>query len=36
LITISDKRQVKLTELEAALYSAGHPLDMEELMQCAG
>ena len=36
MITISDKRQVKLTELEAALYSAGHPLDMEELMQALG
>ncbi len=35
-MTISDKRQVKLTELEAALYSAGHPLDMEELMQALG
>ena len=35
-MTLSDKRQVKLTELEAALYSAGHPLDMEELMQALG
>jgi segregation and condensation protein B len=36
LITVTDRRQVKLTELEAALYSAGHPLDMEELMQALG
>jgi segregation and condensation protein B len=36
LMAIPDKRQVKLTELEAALYSAGHPLDMEELMQALG
>jgi len=35
-LTILDKRQVKLTELEAALYSSGHPLDMEELMQAVG
>jgi len=36
LMTIPDKRQIKLTELEAAMYSAGHPLDMEELMQALG
>jgi segregation and condensation protein B len=35
-MAIPDKRQIKLTELEAALYSAGHPLDMEELMQALG
>ncbi|MCX6649590.1 MAG: SMC-Scp complex subunit ScpB [Candidatus Bathyarchaeota archaeon] len=35
-MTIPDKRLVKLAELEAALYSAGHPLDMEELMQALG
>ncbi len=35
-MAVPDKRQVKLTELEAALYSAGHPLDMEELMQALG
>jgi len=35
-MTMADRRQVKLTELEAALYSAGHPLDMEELMQALG
>jgi segregation and condensation protein B len=36
LMAVPDKRQVKLTELEAALYSAGHPLDMEDLMQALG
>lgn len=36
MMSVSEKRQVKLTELEAALYSAGHPLDMEELMQALG
>jgi segregation and condensation protein B len=36
LITKLDKSRVKLTELEAALYSAGHPLDMEELMHTLG
>ena len=35
-MTVQDKRQTKLTELEAALYSAGHPLDKEELMQALG
>lgn len=35
-MSVTDKRRVKLTELEAALYSAGHPLDMEELMQALG
>ena len=33
MMTVPDKRQAKLTELEAALYSAGHPLNLEELMQ---
>lgn len=36
MMVIPDKRMVKLAELEAALYSAGHPLDMEELMQALG
>ena len=36
MMTIPDKRQIKLTELEAAMYSAGHPLDMEDLMQALG
>ena len=35
-MVIQDKRLVKMEELEAALYSAGHPLDMEELMQALG
>lgn len=35
-MTIKDKRLQRLTELEAALYSAGHPLDIEELMQALG
>ena len=36
MMVISDKRMVKLAELEAALYSAGYPLDMGELMQALG
>lgn len=36
MMTTSDRRQVKLTELEAALYSAGHPLGIEDLMQAIG
>ena len=36
MMAVPDRRQVKLAELEAALYSAGHPLDMEELMQAIG
>ncbi len=28
-----ERRQVRAMELEAALYSAGHPLDLEEMMQ---
>lgn len=35
-MTIQDKRQIKLAELEAALYSAGYPLNIEELMQALG
>jgi len=33
MITVQDRKQVKLADLEAALYSAGHPLDMEDLKQ---
>ena len=36
MMTIPDRRQIKLTELEAAMYSAGHPLGIEELMQALG
>ncbi len=36
MMAVPDRRQAKLTQLEAALYSAGHPLDMEELMQALG
>lgn len=36
MMAVADRRQIKLAELEAALYSAGHPLDMEELMQALG
>lgn len=31
-----DRRQIKLAELEAALYSAGHPLNREDIMQALG
>jgi segregation and condensation protein B len=33
MTTVQDMKQVKLADLEAALYSAGHPLNMEELKQ---
>jgi len=35
-MTIQDRRQARLAELEAALYSAGHPLNSDELMQALG
>jgi segregation and condensation protein B len=33
VISIDERRQQKLTYLEAALYSSGHPLNMDEMMQ---
>jgi segregation and condensation protein B len=33
VISINEKRLQQLTNLEAALYSAGHPLDSDEMMQ---
>jgi len=36
LMSFQDRRQVKLAGLEAALYSAGHPLNIEELMHTLG
>jgi len=35
-MTFQERKQNKLTGLEAALYSAGRPLDVEELMQAIG
>ncbi len=36
MMAVPDKRQAKLTQLEAVLYSAGHPIDIEEIMQALG
>ncbi len=36
MMAIQDRRLERLAGLEAALYSAGHPLDSEELMQALG
>ena len=35
-MTLQDRRQIKLSNLEAALYSAGHPINREEIMQALG
>jgi len=36
MIATDERRQFRAVELEAALYSAGHPLVLEELMQAVG
>ena len=36
MMAVPDKRQAKLAGLEAALYSAGHPLDMDGLKMALG